>query len=204
MLRKIVALLLVMMLSCAALAESNDEFVLRDCITWQTAPEEALEAEPSLRKSTAADQLKNVSDYLIAYSVPVSTFTAQMELFFYDDLPFLIAYTPHETDQQNTFDKLKEALTLKYGEPTLTDGITISQTLNSLLPAVIEPKAIREYHGWMLGVDTRISLCWLSNTSFSVLYENLPLIFQRAEDIDDEANDDDKSLEEYQKKTLGL
>lgn len=169
-------------------AAPEQSFTLRDGITWSSSLEDVIAALPDEDvdvEEDCDDYLIGISAGLYADNVPVSTTDAEFVCLFYKEQPLMIYYG--FDDQQENFALIKDALTLKYGEPTTSNdnkAATRELFISILGQEYSSQIEINDYCCWFYGDDTRIFIA-KDSSSFIVGYENLALIELRAAELDE-------------------
>lgn len=191
-------------------AASEQSFTLRDGITWSSSPEDVIAAMPDAdvvhEEDDLIDYLIGISDYLYADNMPVSTIDASFACLFYKEQPLMIYYG--FDDPQENFALIKDALTLKYGEPTTSEenkAATRELFISILGQECFSQIVFNDYCCWSYGDDTRIYIA-RDNSGFIVGYENLPLIELRAAELDEYIAQQEamKQAADIAAKTFGL
>lgn len=169
-------------------AAPEQSFTLRDGITWSSSLEDVIAALPDEDvdvEEDCDDYLIGISAGLYADNVPVSTTDAEFVCLFYKEQPLMIYYG--FDDPQENFALIKDALTLKYGEPTTSNdnkAATRELFISILGQEYSSQIEINDYCCWSYGDDTRIYIA-KDGLGFIVGYENLPLIELRAAELDE-------------------
>lgn len=188
----LLAFLLLFCVSSLAHAEEaapEQGFTFRDGITWSSTPAEVIAGMGDVPVTNEdASGLIGVSKFLWAEKVPVSTIEAgDINFFFYEDQLFMIGYGFYNAEtKSDDFATIKEALTIKYGEPTTSAANKAASAKNFISMTGDQYAAqikLYDYTCWTFA-DTRIYIANIDDSSFVVCYENLPLLETRAFDLE--------------------
>lgn len=136
----LLALFILMLVNTDTLAETaeaspqipyaQENFVIRNGITWEMSPAEVMAIEPD--EWVYLDELTDHFSRLSYYEVPLSRFTADFTVFFANEKLFFCHYRIYAADDIVSRSYFINALSSKYGYPERTEFTVIGQFINNI------------------------------------------------------------------------